>query len=417
MERIAGHYDKIILTLVLCLAILFLSTLSPFAQNTNAVGVIAPALIAIVIAGLAAVGITFVTTGSFNSLNDYVESLLEEFATSQNKTSLDLFSGCQSGSNKLGQLLINNRFVQLISTFASWLTAKFSLANNSEYTLQSADPSINSMVLYQLPFVITFTDTNTFTYYVVDYDGPGEAYVSLCIAGNWNTVYARVISDQSGGTVRFYTHDNSTGNDINARTSNLDHQTGNFYWTQYDMRSANALPTGYTAYRDADWNNIVSNGELSPGGVGIRIKTDVINPPLSDDNYTEGDGAIIDVGADWGTTYQDITEETIPTDYSDTKEGTATIEYVAEEEVAEAVESTSEITNLPAGTIPFTPLQLPDLQLSSIWHYVAQWISDTAIAAGSLMAIVIQEPAPMVNLFYATVCLAIIFGVIKGVAK
>lgn len=417
MERVARHYDKLILTLILCLAILFIATFSPFAQKAEAVGVIAPALIAIVVAGLAAVGITFVTTGSFSSLNDYVESLLIEYAASRNLTPNELFRGCQSSSDKLGRLLLNNTFVQLISTFATWLISRYDLTNNSDYTLQSGDPSVGEMVVYKLPFVITFTDTNIFTYYVVDYDGDGEAYVSLCIAGRWNTVYARVITEYEGGTVRFYTHDNSTGNNINESTKELSNVIGDFYWAQYDMRSANALPSGYTAYSEADWNRIMANGELTPGGAGIRIKTSILNPPLDDEDYTDGDGAIIDVGADWGTTYDDITDVIIPGDYSASKEGEAEIEYTTEDEIVEEIESTSEVSNLPSGTIPFSPDSLPEIHLSSIWHYVAQWIQDTAIAAGSLMAIVVQNPSPMVNLFYATVCLAIIFGLIKGFAK
>lgn len=416
MDRIAGHYDKIILTLIMCLVILFMATFSPFAESTNAVAVIAPALIAIIVAGLAAVGITFVTTGAFDNVNDYVTSLLEDFALDNNTTVDALFKGTQSGTDKIGRILINNRFVILIQTFATYLISRFSLSDNGNYTVVTTGASIGSIPLYDLPFGVYDTRGAGVRYeqYV------GNAYVLLQYTNtSQNGINICALSPTANTEIKRYTI-RSDGTFIETPVT-LSFVANSFWYTDggrgYAASGYDFSPYSVYPYGTLD-NLINSNYPIVTGAdYGIDIVTGVITPPYSDTDYTNGDGAIIDVDADWGLTYTDVTEDVIPEEFSDSKEGTATIEYVAEDEVAEAVEDTSEITNLPAGTIPFTPLQLPQFHLVDIWHYVAQWIEDTAVAAGALMAIVVQEPHPMVNLFYATVCLAIIFGIIKGLAK
>lgn len=420
MERIAGHYDKIILTLIMCLAVLFMATFTPFSQSAKAVAVVDDAIIAIIIAGLAAVGITFVTTGGFDTLTEYVGSLFDDFATDQGQSASSLLSGCQSGSDKLGRILLNNTFVQLISLFGSWLITHLNLSDNSSITLQAAGTSIDGYTSYELP--ITFQpigsyERDDFSNYV------NTAYAVIGYPSNNRSRWQILFWNIEPFTIRrVVTYRNNNGTDTSDLSSNL--SASGIYYILISSTSG-----GYTqqswggeyitnAELNTLYNSLVTgNAEIETSDVGISVSTGTIVLPEDDENYTDGDGAIIDLDAAWGMTYQDILDDVIPDDFSDSKEGTSSIEYVAEEEVAEAVESTSEITNLPAGTIPFAPGVLPEISLQSIWHYVAQWIADTAIAAGTLMAVVIQFPSPIVNLFYATVCLAIIFGLIKGFAK
>lgn len=419
MERVAGHYDKIVLTIIMCLAILFLATFSPLAESTRAVGVLSGSLLAIIVAALAAVGITFVTTGSFSNSAELVESLIFECADYYGVSVDSMTSGIQSGTNKLGQILINNRFVQFIDTLAKYIRYKYNLVDNSHVTIRPQGMSMGQVTLYNLP--VTVMSGNAQEGYTTEmYLGVGYAAFVAANPSNPTSVIMNVVSEVPGTVEEIYIRPNGQVGTAAHRVE-----------LAYDSVSGKYLASNYREYQSSGWKNYIINNYTINSTTdyehylgynvlpteGISINTGVITPPLEDDNYTDGDGAIIDIGAAWGLTYDDVTDDVIPGDYSDSKEGEASIEYAAEDEIAEAVESTSEITNLPAGTIPFTPLQLPQIHLSSIWHYVAQWISDTAIAAGSLMAIVVQNPGPMVNLFYATVCLAIIFGLIKGIAK
>lgn len=418
MEMEARHYDKIIITLFMCLAILFMATFSPFADSTKAIAVVDDAIIAIIIAGLAAIGITFVTSSSYSNLNDYVTSLLEQYALDHNTTVDILLKGTQSGTDKLGRLLINNRFVILIDSFAKWITAHFSLADNNRYDVVIPGVALGNLHGYSLP--VTFiSDDSTWVFTIEDQDATDDVAIFFqkpSGSGSWS------VRGITRGTAKIKGIEIASNGTTFTNTVNLDATLNGWHWnypqafyistSRYD--DANVL---YGYYESEIRTALYTYDSLTNTPYGIIINTGDITYPTDNENYVDGDGAIIDVDADWGLSYSDVTEQVIPDGFSDSKEGEASIEYVTEEEVAEAVEDTSEITNLPAGAIPFVPLALPQFNLISIWHYVQQWISDTAIAASSLMSIATLAPNPMVNLFYALVCLAIIFGFIKGLAK
>lgn len=427
MEKEARHYDKIVLTLIMCIAILFMATFSPFAASAKAVAIVDDAIIAIILAGLAAMGITFVVSGQYTNLNDFIGSELQEFANDSNTTMPELLQGTQSGTDKLGRLLINNRFLMLIETFGRWLIAKYNLVNNNHQIVVNSGLTYAGYTVYGGTLTVKSADRNYDRYYL-----PEGVYAVFVHNGanTGNDVSIYLISDLSytALTAEWYYNnrlESESIRDINFVDNGyiqgfpvVDAKTNFALLTQRNGNTFNQFNSNFAVY-DSEYlaNTLESDNLRVVDNPNIAVDTDTILLPTDDSNYTEGDGAVIDLGADWGTTYTDITDDVIPDAFDNSKSADATITYEDAEVIEEAVESTSEITNLPAGTIPFTPLQLPNLNLTSIWHYVAQWISDTAIAAGALMAIVVQEPHPMVNLFYATVCLAIIFGIIKGMAK
>lgn len=431
MEGIARHYDKVVLTLIMCLVVLFMATFSPFAESTKAVAIVDDAIIAIVIAALAACGITFIVTGAYESLEEYTSALINDYCFENHITFNQLFDGVQSGSNKMGQLLLNNRFVLVIDNLVRYIKARFSLADNTTTTLQTSGNYVGTYVAVELPF----TASHYSSYWNTTYEttgfvnrGTAKAYllktsaVGYILVSTSNDVVRKTYEQIKNGVVQSSTNtDYTLTQDRGVYNSNVFEPQHLYYAVVgYDVEMLNSntwTPAAPIEYSGTGVITAINTATTITHQEGILVKSGDITAPLDNDDYIEGDGAILDVGATWGESYPDILEEEIPTDYSDSKEGSAVIEFVAEEEVTAQVEETSEITNLPAGAIPFTPLQLPQFHLVDIWHYVAQWISDTAVAAGALMAIVVQNPSPMVNLFYATVCLLIIFGVIKGLAK
>lgn len=427
MERITGHYDKIVLTLIMCLVILFMATFSPFAESTNAVAIVDDAIIAIILVGLAAMGITFVVSGQYTKLNDFIGSELQEFANASNTTMPNLLKGTQSGTDKLGRLIVNNKFLLLIETFGRWIIAKYNLVNNNHQIVVNGGLTYAGFTVYGGTISVKSADRNYDRYYL-----PEGVYAIFAQNGlnTSNDVYIYLISDLTYTTVtsEWYYNNSLTSEtirDVNFSNSgniqgySVSNAKTNFaLFSQRNGNNFRSYNTNYTLYDSQYIANALESDNLRVvDNPNIAIDTDTILLPTDDSNYTEGDGAVIDLGADWGTTYTDVTDDVIPDAFDDGKTAEANITYDDATTIEEAVENTSEITNLPAGTIPFTPLQLPQFKLADIWHYVAQWIADTAIAAGALMVIVVQEPHPMVNLFYATVCLAIIFGLIKGLAK
>lgn len=418
--EIARHSDKIILSLILCLAILFLSVVAPL-QNANAIAVIDDAIVGIIIVALAAIGITFVTTGAFSSSTEYVRSLMDEFATSQNTTVYEQLRSAQVGTNKLGQLLLNNRFVVYISTFAEWLKLKFNLTNNSDLEVVSAGASINGLTTYETPFQFQYNNqsyeiytTNVPSFALVQYQSTTTRMVVIVSTYEFTTT--TLIRVQSNGQVYTSTFERNSGNKINSASGEV------YYWdSTAAVRNDMGYPSNFPfdpSYPAQEWKDaLAGTGSIVTNPDSISIVTGTIEIPLDDDNYTDGDGAVIDLDAPWGTAYDDITDDVIPEAFSESEVGTASIEYVQEEEVTEQVEETQETTNLPAGTIPYGPDQLPEFNLPTIWHYVAQWIADASVAMASVISVMTMLPNPYVNLFYATICLVIIFGLIKGLAK
>ena len=71
---------------------------SPFGMQAHAVVGVDDAIILVLIAALAACGISLVVTGEYSNLRDYVESLLEEYAEDQGIGFTDVFSRCSDGN-------------------------------------------------------------------------------------------------------------------------------------------------------------------------------------------------------------------------------------------------------------------------------------------------------------------------------
>lgn len=428
MEKVAGHYDKVVLTLIMCLAILFMATFTPFAQSANAVAIVDDAVIAIIIAGLAAVGITFATTGSFDTLTEYVRNLIDEFCEDNSISTSQFLNGTQSGTNKLGQILINNRFVIAISTFAEWILAKFNVSDNSVTTIETQGNYLGNCTLAELPAEGLYIRNNyseRWEMELLQIRGTASTYIE------GNGIYIFVSTEPSTVQYNLTVFNSITGAVKRTSTWSLTLSQNSFTVNNitFNPTTVYAASKLETDLQSGNWNpsipdnslqnmaQAINSGATIRHNEGIAIHSGDITIPLDDDDYTDGDGAIIDVGASWGASYEDVISDSIPNAFDDADSIEFSITYDNAQAIEEEVEETQETTNLPSGAIPFVPLALPNFSLVSIWHYVRQWIEDTAVAAGSLMAIATQAPSPMVNLFYAITCLGIIFGFIKGMAK
>lgn len=342
---------KRITALALAILAFFIFVGSPFGQSAKAVVGVDDAIIAIIIAGLAAVGITFFTTGGYSTLEEYVSSLLSEYAASRNVSVDSLLSGCQAGSNKYGKIVINNRFVVLISAFAAFLQAKFGLQNNEYYNVVQVGYTFGNVVVYHSPFDsygyngyhTVFTNSVEAYYVVVDDGRSGHTgNYGIYVVSEVQTIpYNNVYMSPQNAVLNTY-----TGNYTGGRTgtiNGLSYDTS-YYVTLISTQGVEYLnrymPEVVVVYYQDFIAMLNENRDIDYNNVGIDIVTDGIVLPLDDSNYEEGDGAIIDVGADWGTTIGDITDETIPDAFSDGKEGEATITYESEDAVEDQVENT-----------------------------------------------------------------------------
>lgn len=339
-----------ITALAMAILAFFIFVGSPFRQAAQAFEVVTDAIIAIIIAGLAAIGITFATTGAFDSLNEYVRTLIDDYCDDHNISPSQFLNGTQSGTNSLGQILINNRFVVVISTFATWLQSKFSVADNTITTLETQGNYLGNCTLTELPTdglyirnnynerwemelvqirgsSRTYVEGNGF--YIFVSDSPSVVEYNLTVLNSITgavkrTAHWEVTLSQSSFTINQYTFNPTSV--YAAAKQEVDITTGNWVPAIAD----NSL---------ADMAAAINAGYEIRHNEGIAIHSGDITVPLDDDNYTEGDGAIIDVGAQWGDTYGDVIEG-IEGAFSDSEYLIPSITYEGEDEVQEQVQDT-----------------------------------------------------------------------------
>lgn len=306
-------------------------------QTANAIAGVDDAVIAIVIAALAAIGIVFTTTGAFSNLQDYVGSLMEEFAASAGLSVKQQIAGAQTGTNKFGQILLNNRFVLYIDTFARWLAFKLGLTNNDSEILETGNPSMNGIELFNFPITIN-SDSNSYTDYIFAQGETGGIIYGVlvvdapywsfkCVSYSPGTLYRyRIFSD---GEIRTYTQDLIPNPNIEGQYM-LDSAVISNYSHYPILETMSQINT-------ATWRDLIDSGADILAGLGyeVSVGTGVIDYPTDNSDYDAGDGAILDVGGAWGMTFDDVADSAIPSDYED-----STITYDEETAVQDQVEDT-----------------------------------------------------------------------------
>lgn len=412
-QRLCNNkWFRLAVSVILTLAVVTVFVCAPFAQAHAIVGV-DDALIVIMIAGLAAAGITFTSTGAFDNLVDYVGGLIEEYATDEGTTAIGLFSDVQYSNNKVGQLLLNNRFVRLISAFATWVKVKLDLVNDDTQSIVEAGSSLDGRAVYVFP--VEFRYGQLTLYYTTSVSPVYFARTTV----NTNTIYFDAFSENN-----FVLHKityNSSGvisstSDTSA-TYHDDYSVYKYTTSGFQGPSSVANAASWEIFgTHSEWQSYMRGTDVvETNNVAIGVNTGVITPPLDDEDYEDGDGALVDVGTTWGGTLKDILDkirarwQTVQTG-----EQEVNMEFAGEGEIEAQLPEQTDIENLPGGTAwnP-TDQQLKFFEFESIWHYVAQWIQDFTAGASVVWNAAIQLPSPVVNMVYAMVTLSIIFGVIK----
>lgn len=340
---------------------------SPFRQTAEALVGVDDAIIAIIIVALAAIGITFTTTGAYETLSDYVGALLQEYCDEHNVTVTRFLNGVQSGTNKQGQILINNRFVLVIDTFAKWIKLKFGLSNGTTITARNQGLFLGLQQLYDQPLssnynpvsndypgyytwddtdclaVVYFRGDNSYLGFALIKDSPIETDVYLHRRSTSEITYiAHVTSGDYVLANGYYVAKGVSG--VTQDGIIIDSNAGSgFDSCGLLYKPSNTSFQGYEYYSympsQRDTLNALLYGSRITDQSGIVIDADNMLMPTDDSTYTDGDGAIIDTGSIWGTGYKDVIDG-IEDDFSDGKEGSATITYAGEEDVSQQVEDT-----------------------------------------------------------------------------
>lgn len=352
--------SKRVLAMALAILAFFIFVGSPFQQAAKAIALTESIFITVLIAALAACGITFVTTGSFGTLEDYISSLFDQYCTERNTTFNDVTRGMNLGSNNVGEILVNNRFVQFLDTFVLWVKAELGLTNNMTKNVVSSNDNIGGLVVYKLPFVIVSNISGGIYYPDHQYTvilGDEDTYLYFTNASSTSYAANLISAHESTVNLKITDHD---GRVTNVRqTLTLDQNNGWYRQIGYTyIKRWYTEIENYRVYEPSEVEAYLSSHVISPGATPVDVTTGTIVPPSDDDSYTEGDGAIIDAGAYWGESFVDITDVVIPGAFSDSEIPNISIEYEGEAAVAE------QVTDTPASSISSNPsdYQAPGLQ-------------------------------------------------------
>ena len=343
-----------VIAFALAILAFFILVGSPFQMAAKAIAtevVIGGGLIAVILAALAAMGITFAAHGAYGNVQDWVSDELTNFASSQGTTVEGLFSGVNMGSNNLGQLLVNNRFLQVIETFILYLKAKFNLSDNSRVNVQSGSPTIGGLIAYNLPFSMSISAGREMEFVVAEGEG-----IIVVLSKNRVNLIMNFLDTETGVVRRTITYPSSPTSYTDLTLARWN-DSNLFRTTDITSLSSVINIDQYYVYEDSVFQGII-NSQIQPGDVPIDIVTGEIVVPSDDPAYQEGDGAVIDLSGPWGYDWQQIISILIPGIYvTDELEGTG-ITYDDEEAVQE------QVTDTPAAQVSqnASDYQSPGLQ-------------------------------------------------------
>lgn len=340
-----------VLALALAILAFFIFVGSPFEQSAEALVGVDDAIITILIAALAACGITFVTSGAWQNTYSYVEGLFNEYAQDAGLSPKQAVYGIDYGRNNLGNIILNNRFVVLVSAFVQYVKLKLSLSDNSSQVIQAGGSYLGQTECLKLPVAFVRYGNQNIDYVVIN--ASGEAYV---MNGNNNRVGPRLIFVSEEPVTISLTNNGSTDFlMLNKNTANLGNPNNEMnitdpklYWGRANEAyyGFSNVSSGYIPPQVdvVDIVSAINNFGTVTELASIGVRTGDIVPPEFSPDYTAGDAAVIDVGADWGATLPDIIIDTIPDAFDDGQVADPTITYGAEETLEQEVIEDGEAT-------------------------------------------------------------------------
>lgn len=341
-----------VLAFALAILAFFIFVGSPFGESAKAIAIVDDAaFIALLVAALSAVGATFWTNGAYGNVADAVKGLFTEFCSYKSISYESAIRNVNYGRNNVGQVILNNSMIALLDEFAVWAIGELGLTSNNRVNYISGAYKITDDLgnIYNVS-----TESNPTAGTSLHFIDKTTASTSTYNFGDGEITLS--IESYVGGAYRVVITNNITGN-VDSQYSGINNNQnyGNIYlvWLPQDGNN----PAGvylYLVYANDlnGWRPTTNirrfwylEGYLKDADVDII--TGALNPPSDDSDYQPGDGAILDVGASWGTSLGDITGKVIPGDFSASNVGSATLTYdgseTLEQEVIDA--GTTEISS------------------------------------------------------------------------
>lgn len=279
---------------VLAFLAFFLFCFSPLQEHAAAIAVVDDAVLVIIIAALAAMGISFTMTGGFQTVSDWVSDQIVESGVD--------FSDVKYGANSLGNILLDNVFVRSIAAFAAYLRVTFGLTDNASLSLLNSGVTLGDIVAYP------GTDW-AFEYY----DGSGRG-VGWITNSTVYTIYYWTYTSSGNPRVKPLLYDDSPFQFKSHSLSSLDYNWDSVAWQnskEYDQTDFYyALSNGLTPSEYPDTASIevynwtvdelleYLSGKQPELRESLNLHTGTISIP-SDNDLTD-QGGVLSLPVPWG---------------------------------------------------------------------------------------------------------------------
>lgn len=354
--------------------------------------------------------------GAVSDTLSFLSNEVSEFISSANQSISNVISGFRYSVNNLGEFIINNTFLDFINDFISWFQNKYNLGDNDNVQLTEGTVRLDGLVSYGLPLQIV-RDVFTINWSV--YIATSSVYAIFDkVSLNSHTFNVSFWSNDEA-TVKKVSITNSNGNTLESELELVETADNGIYWVRdgqgFDDRYYDI--SNYTVYL---WDTVheayTSLPEIEMPEPPVYAFTTTIIAPEYNADFVFGDGAVINIGSDWGDTIYDLFDHIrrLIGDLSNQ----ITIYYRSMQQIQEQVPPASDVTNLPSGSIYQINGLLQDsngeggLRLGGIWHYVTSWVEDFSEAAPIVWYCVTSCPDPIVNMVYAVTVITIVIGFI-----
>lgn len=331
-----------VLAIALAILAFFIFVGSPFQQAANAVVGADDAILLIILAALASMGITFTMTGGINTVLSWLSEQIQD-------AGLD-FSGIRYGANNQGQILMNNRFLILVSTLALYIKVKLGLTDNSSVTIQESGTVAGSVYAYRLPieFVGNYGDryillsSSPDAYVFFNYtDSYRDSVRPIAFAFGENAYFSYLRYDSWGGGSTTYQSSQANGGYYVFDQNNIDVNPN------HDWSYSNAFNGIVVHSYDIDYSNIQEFLQDNVFGTGISQTNELIanagEIDIPDGQEIEGNGGIITLPVPWGETLPGAIEVIPGLTLTDELEGNVDLDIENESDIADQI--SQEATN------------------------------------------------------------------------
>lgn len=334
-----------VIALSLAILAFFLFVGSPFQQAVNAVVIVDDAIIAIVIASLAAFGITFTYTGGYYTLYDWMAQMIAESGAS--------FTGCNIGVNSLSNLLLNNRFVRQIVAVSSYIAAKYDFAHNNTVTIYSSETGVLDEITNAIYQPGTYTSatvytpgTTLFSFYVNNQQG--ETFSQMF---RFDGVYYRFDvshpTNRAANVITYSSEDMEQWTQINSVTN----ANSNALY-KYMLFIEDGVVWLYMQIGDAGRASVSRLVQLQEVSTGDELIANINGMDIPSETEVAENYGILSLPVPWGESYQ-IILDSIPTlSDEDRLEGNTTLtldsDTVVESQIDTDLTSQPYVSNDPS---------------------------------------------------------------------